>query len=421
MTMKRILGLVFVVALAAAVSMSVLSYRKAFTPAVFVTLHTDHTGLQLNSGADVKLRGVIVGQVRGITANGASATLRLALDPGDALQIPANVTAQMLPETLFGERYVALQVPPQASAAPLHNGSVIDQDHSSSAVELQRVLDEALPLLRAIAPDKLAATLGGLATALDGRGERLGQDLVTFDHYLAALDAQLPTIRADISKLAQVLATYDGALPDLMAVLRNVTITATTVTDQRDQLAAFLDDTADLGDSTRSFLDRYGDRIIQLGSVTAPVLNLLATYSPEYPCLLAGLVALQPRVEQVFAGGQMHITIEVTRDNGGYVPGRDDPVYGARTGPNCRGLPHPVVPAPAVPINDGYDYHGNRAPAPLPVGLAPVSMGFAGTAEERDLLNPIVAGATGIPVTQVPDVADLLWGPLLRGTVVNLS
>jgi phospholipid/cholesterol/gamma-HCH transport system substrate-binding protein len=421
MSMKRILGLLFVVGLAAALSMSVLSYRKAFTPAVFVTLHTDHTGLQLNSGADVKLHGVIVGQVRAISANGRDATLRLALDPGDAAQIPDNVTAQMLPETLFGERYVALQTPAQASAAPLRNGSVIDQDHSSSAVELQRVIDEALPLLRAIAPDKLAATLGALATALDGRGERLGQDLVTFDGYLTALNAQLPAIRADISKLAQVLATYDGALPDLMAVLRNVTITATTVSDQRDQLAAFLDDTADLGNAAGSFLDRYGDRIIQVGSVTAPVLNLLAAYSPEYPCLLEGVVALQPRVEQVFAGGQMHITIEVTRDNGGYVAGRDDPVYGARTGPNCRGLPHPAVPAPAVAINDGYDHSGNRAPAPLPVGLAPVAMGYAGTAEEQNLLDPIVAGATGTPVAQVPDVADLLWGPLLRGTVVNMS
>ena len=419
--MKRLLGLVFVAALAAALSMSVLSYRKAFTPSVWVTLRTDHTGLQLNQGADVKLRGVIVGQVRGITANGQTATLRLALNPGDAEQIPDNVTAQMLPETLFGERYVSLQVPPDASAVPVHDGSVIGQDRSSSAVELERVLDEALPLLRAIQPDKLAATLGALATALDGRGERIGQDLVNFDHYLTALDAQLPAIRADITKLAQVLETYDGALPDLMAVLRNVTITANTVSDQRDQLAAFLDDTADLADSTRSFLDRYGDRIIQLGSVTAPVLGLLATYSPEYPCLLQGLVTLQPKVEQVFAGGQMHITIEVTRDNGGYQRGRDDPVYGAHNGPNCRGLPHPVVPAPQVPINDGYDYKGNRTPAPLPVGLAPVSMGYAGTAEEQDLLNPIVAAATGTPVTQVPELADLLWGPLLRGTVVNLS
>jgi phospholipid/cholesterol/gamma-HCH transport system substrate-binding protein len=48
-------------------------------------------------------------------------------------------------------------------------------------------------------------------------------------------------------------------------------------------------------------------------------------------------------------------------------------------------------------------------------------MGFAGTAEERDLVKSLLAGSTGTPAAQVPDVAVLLWGPLLRGTVVNAS
>ena len=60
---------------------AVLVYRKAFTPTVDVTLMTDHTGLQLNPGADVKVRDVIVGEVRDIEANGENATLHLALRP----------------------------------------------------------------------------------------------------------------------------------------------------------------------------------------------------------------------------------------------------------------------------------------------------------------------------------------------------
>jgi len=319
-TMKRLLGFTFVLLLSAAVGMSVLTYRKAFTPVTWVTLTADHTGLQLNDGAEVKLHGVMVGEVRSIASDGQRATLRLALNPRQAALIPSNVTARMLPKTLFGERYVALQIPPDASATPLRDGSVISQDRTSAAIELGRVLDDTLPLLRAIQPDKLAATLGALATALDGRGDQLGSDVVSLGHYLDALNAQMPAIQADISKLASVLSTYDGALPDLLAILRNVTVTATTVSQQRDQLAAFLADTADLANSSREFLDRYGARIIQLGQVSAPVLELLAAYAPEYPCLLQGLVAIQPRADQVFAGGKMHITIEVTRGNGGYAP-----------------------------------------------------------------------------------------------------
>jgi phospholipid/cholesterol/gamma-HCH transport system substrate-binding protein len=418
---KRLLGIAFILLLVGATSLSVLSYRKAFTPVTWVTLRADHTGLQLNEGADVKLRGVLVGEVRQISADGQRATLRLALDPAQVNQIPATVTARLLPKTLFGERYVELQAPPGAAASPLRDGAVIEQDRSSSAIELEKVLDDVLPLLQAIQPDKLAAILGALATALEGRGDQLGQSLTRLDAYLGALNRQMPALQTDITKLADVVSNYDGALPDLLSILRNASVTMTTVAQQRDQLAAFLADATDFANSAHTFLQRYGDRIIQLGQVSAPMLALLAAYAPEYPCLLAGLVALQPNVEGVFASGQMHITLEITRDQGPYQAGRDAPVYGAKNGPNCRGLPHPGVPAPAVPVDDGYDYGTNRSPAKLPVGFTPVSMGYAGTAQEKALVLPLVAAATGTPVSRVPDSADLFWGPVLRGTVVNVT
>ena len=48
-------------------------------------------------------------------------------------------------------------------------------------------------------------------------------------------------------------------------------------------------------------------------------------------------------------------------------------------------------------------------------------MGLAGTAQEQALLKPLIAAATGTTPDQVPDVATLLWGPMLRGTVVNAT
>ena len=49
--------------------------------------------------------------MREIDSNGDGATLSLAINPAQAQLIPANVTARILPKTLFGEKYVALQVP----------------------------------------------------------------------------------------------------------------------------------------------------------------------------------------------------------------------------------------------------------------------------------------------------------------------
>ncbi|MER6594498.1 MCE family protein, partial [Micromonospora purpureochromogenes] len=356
----RILGIVFIAVLTAALTGSVLQYRKAFTPVAWVTLRADRAGLQLNEGADVKVRGVVVGEVRSVGSTGAGAAIRLALDPGTTPLIPADVSARLLPKTLFGERYVELVPPTGGTAPPIRDGAVIQQDRSRTAVELERVLDQALPLLQAVRPDQLAATLGALSTALEGRGEQLGANITRLDAYLRELNPAMPTIAEDVRKLAVVLDSYDVALPDLLALLRDVTVTARTVVDQRDQLAAFLAETTATADVTRGFLDRHGDQLIALGEVSRPVLELLATYAPEYPCLMRGLVALQPRVEEVFAGGRMHITLEVTRDGGKFERGRDEPVYGAHDGPRCHGLPRPAQPAPEVPVDDGYDRQGAR-------------------------------------------------------------
>jgi phospholipid/cholesterol/gamma-HCH transport system substrate-binding protein len=46
-------------------------------------------------------------------------------------------------------------------------------------------------------------------------------------------------------------------------------------------------------------------------------------------------------------------------------------------------------------------------------------MGQAATSQERALVRPLVGAVTGVPPAEVPDIALLLWGPLLRGAVVN--
>ncbi|WP_254549045.1 MCE family protein [Catellatospora tritici] len=418
---QRLLGAGFVLLLVAALTTSVLVYRRTFTPTAWVTLRTDHTGMQLTPGADVKLRGVVVGDVREIGSDGQAATLRLALDPDLIGLVPADVTARLLPKTLFGERYVELV--PGGGSARLRDGAVIDQDRSTSAVELEQVLDRALPVLQAIKPDKLAATLGALAYALDGRGDQLGHDLATTNTYLAQLNTRMPTIATDVKRLTEVLDAYHAATPDLLAVLRDLTVTARTVADQRDELSRFLADTTDLADRGREFLDRYDARIVQVGQVSRPVLELLAAYAPEYPCLMRGLVAQQPRVEQVFASGRMHITLEVTKDGGKYTAA-DRPAWGASGGPDCRGLPDPHVPAAQHPVSDGYEYGAARSPLrPADLGAfgAGADMGAAGTAQEQALLKPLLALSQGTDPAQVSDTDVLLWGPLLRGTVVNIQ
>lgn len=414
----RVYGVVFLALLALLVGLAVASYKQVFTPVVRVTLLTDHVGNQLSPPADVKLRGLIVGQVRSVTADGSRARVELALAPDTVGLIPRNVRARLLPKTLFGERFVSLVLPEHPAAAHIAAGDVIPQDRSQTAIELEKVFEDTLPLLRTLKPEQLSYTLNALATALDGRGDKLGDNLVRVDRYLKQINPKMPTIAADISGLADVAGTYGDAAPDLVRLLRNATVTSKTLVDERSRLADLFAATAGAADTGRAVLSENADRIIQLGSTSRPTLELLAHYSPEYPCLLAGLTRWQPRIDKAFSGGIFHITLEVAPQRPAYQPG-EEPRWEETRGPSCQGLPDPVVPNQGDKLRDGTA--PGRTPRGSTAPAADATSGLAGTLEERQVVSSILSPVMGLPADQVPDVAALLFGPMARGTVVGLS
>src|SRR5579875_3528726 len=143
---QRLVGLVFLVVIGLLIWLSLALYNKQFTTVDMVTLRTSSIGNELHPEAQVLVRGVQVGEVRSITSSGSGATLQLAIQPGMVSDLPANVTAEMVPTTLFGDRYVDLILPRKPAEARLTNGSVISQDHSRDATELDTIINNLEPL-----------------------------------------------------------------------------------------------------------------------------------------------------------------------------------------------------------------------------------------------------------------------------------
>ncbi|MFF1563063.1 MCE family protein [Streptomyces sp. NPDC058293] len=405
----RLYGVVFLAVLALLLSLSVAAYQQVFTSVVRITLEADSLGNQLDPRADVKLRGLLVGEVRAVRADGAKATLDLALKPEYVASIPSDVHARLLPKTLFGEKYVDLVAPARTSARPIRAGDVITQDRTRVGIELQQLMNDLLPLLRTVRPGKLNATLSAFATALEGRGDRIGDNLTRVEDYLHRLNPHLPSLTEDFARLADVAEVYGDAAPDLMGILRNTVTTSRTIVEERDRLAAALTTTATAAGTADGFLDANGDRLITLGRVSRPTLGVFARYSPEYPCLFAGLVREEQASEQAFKGGKMHITLEVVRQQGAYEPG-EYPRYADRSGPNCRDLPHPPVPAPGVHLDDGSKKGSPSGPADV-----------SATRAEQRAVGSLVAPVLGVPADEVPPVATLLFGPMARGTAVSVA
>ncbi len=415
----RTYGVVFLVVLALLIGLTIAIYNKTFVDVVRVSLETNRVGNQLAPPADVKLRGMIVGEVREVRSNGERATIDLALQPGSVGMIPANVSVRLLPKTLFGEKFVDLVVPASPSSRRLSDGDVISQDRSTTAIELERVLDDLLPLLQAVQPAKLNATLNAFATALEGRGEKLGENLELVNQYFEEFNPKLETLKTDITGLADVSQIYADAAPDLVDMLRNFSITARTIAEKQQVYAGFLAGTTGFANTTRQVVAENEQRIITLNSVSAPTLQMFARYSPIYPCLLQSLTESNEFIGKTFANGELHITLEVVKQRDGYRPG-EEPEWNESSGPDCHGLPRPQKPSPGANLNDGS--RGNQSSGrAVPDFLVDPSSGPAGSQSEQDVVDPLVAPVMGVPADEVPDLATLLFGPMARGTAVSHS
>jgi phospholipid/cholesterol/gamma-HCH transport system substrate-binding protein len=393
---------------------------------------TERAGLQLLPHSDVKVRGLIVGEVRGADATSDGATLHLALDPGKAKLIPRNVQARLLPKTLFGEKYVDLQIPAQPAPLGLREGQVIQQDRSQAAVEIDKVLNDLLPLLQAVKPAELNATLNALATALQGRGDQIGRNLEQADDLLRKINPQLGTLVHDLHGLADVSDIYAAAAPDLLQTLRNLNVTSRTITDKRGTIEQLIPATTALAQDGDVFMRHNGPKIIGVNIANRDVASLVARYSPSLPCVFAGLMKLKPEAERVAGGGgskTFNLTVEIVKPRPGFKYPLDLPEAKDHRNPRCYGLPNPKVPSPDYLALDGTqddlwwknpdDPNGNGGSRGRALSNVFVDTGSL-TPEQQ--IKSVLGPLTRTNADDLSDVSALMFGPLLQdGSVVTIK
>lgn len=391
---RRSAGLVFLVVLALLVWLSVALYDKRFTPVALVTLDASTVGNELHRHAEVKVRGVVVGEVGDITSTGSGARLTLAIAPDMVASLPANVSAELVPTSLFGERYVDLMLPRDPVPARLVSGSVIGQDRSSSAIELEKVFDNLFPMLETLQPQKLSVTLTTLAQGLDGRGAELGATIDTLNDYLRQLIPTLPALDNDIMRLASVANDYGVSAPDIVTALSDFTATTKTIAAQQDRLDQLYSSVTGAATNLSSFLRSDGDNVIRLATDSGSTLRLLARYSPEFPCVFEQLTAFEPAMDAALGKGTrqpgLHITLHSVPSRPAYVPGRDTPVYHQDTGPRCFAATAAQLAQPGSPQQDG-------------------------------LIDELAAPGLGLAPSEMPGWSAELLGPLYRGTEVSVQ
>ena len=104
-----------VVFLAALVWITAALFTGKLQSFVNVTVTSDRSGLAMETGGKVKMRGVQVGRVSAVTGGREPVQLKLEIYPDQVKFIPANVGARIRATTVFGAKFVDLVYPDDPS------------------------------------------------------------------------------------------------------------------------------------------------------------------------------------------------------------------------------------------------------------------------------------------------------------------
>lgn len=347
---RPLTGLATILVIAGIIAFAAGLFRGDFTESVPITVVSPRAGLVMNPDAKVKMRGVVVGKVASIESGpDGRAILSLAMQPSQMHLIPSNVLVDIASTTVFGAKSVELVPPADPSPQPLAANAVLQ--NKDVTVEINTVFQELTSVFSSIDPIKLNETLGAIRSAVDGRGQKIGQMLSNLDAFLAKQEPSLPALSHDLETLPEVSNAYADAAPDLLAAADNSIPISKTIVEEQHNLEAFLISTIGLADMGNQVVGGNRDALTKVVHLLTPTTDLTNEYHQALWCgLSAALVNLHaaplpdPGITDLFG-------LELGAERYRYPTNL--PKVAATGGPRCENLPNvPYGVAPPFVVTD---------------------------------------------------------------------
>jgi phospholipid/cholesterol/gamma-HCH transport system substrate-binding protein len=339
-----------------------LQFRGDFTPRTQLMMLASRAGLMTDRGSKVTYNGVTIGWVGDVTEvddNGTpKAKLTLYVAPKYIPLIPANVDVDIKATTVFGSKYVSFNSPKNPSLQRISGNDVIDV--TSVTTEVNTLFETVTQVAEKVDPVKLNTTLTAAAQALGGLGDKFGQSFVNGNVILADVNPQMPQLRDDIQRLADLADVYTNASPDLWEFLSNAVATAHTLNAQQGNVDAALLASIGFGNTGADILERGGPYLVRGLADEVPTSQLFDKYSPETFCTIRNYHDQLPAANKLFGGNgySLRSINELVGAGNPYVYPDNLPRTNARGGPEGRpGCWAPITrdlwPAPYLVMDTG--------------------------------------------------------------------
>ncbi|MCF3941212.1 MCE family protein [Gordonia tangerina] len=240
-------------------------YRAVFTSAS-----------AMKSGSKVKIAGVEVGQVSGVSlTRDNDAEVEFSVDR--EYRLPSSVRALIRYENLTGDRYLELEQGSGSAGEYLSPGDQIPVDQTEPALDLDKLLGGFKPLFRTLDPDEVNELSASIVAVFQGQGPALNKLLADTASFTGALADRDQLIDQVIDNLNTTLSTLDGDRTGLDSSIDQLQQLASGLAEQRGVIGNSLTQTskvtnglADLLQTTRPDLQQM---VANTGSTSQELLN----------------------------------------------------------------------------------------------------------------------------------------------------
>ncbi|GAB3961301.1 MCE family protein [Actinoallomurus acanthiterrae] len=214
----KLLIFMVIATLATAVLAVAISNMQFVASRKYNLIFTDAAGL--NSGDEVRIAGVRVGQVDGIKlyqGHLARVTIEVIKDQ----TLPRSTQAQLRYRNLMGQRYVSL-TEGSGQGGDLPAGGTIPKEQTQPALDLTALFNGFRPLLRAIKPQDVNQLTYQLIQVLQGEGGTVNGLLAHVANLTETLGNRDEVIGRVIDNLDKVISTIDSRDQEVSALITNL-------------------------------------------------------------------------------------------------------------------------------------------------------------------------------------------------------
>lgn len=234
-------------------------------------LMSDVTGL--NVGDQVKLAGVTVGQVTGITTRRGQAYVSFGVN--HQVRLPVDTEVGIRWHNVLGQKFLYLY--PSGDSVPyLAAGSTIPASHDEGDADLGEFLNALGPVIQSINPAEANAFVQGVLGGLQGNLDQVGalvDNAATVSDTVGNLQLQVGQV---IDNLSAVIGSLGGRSQDLQQVVSNLATISSALASRNDTLDAVIGNFGKVaGDFSQLLSNNRGnlDTIISSLQTVASVLH----------------------------------------------------------------------------------------------------------------------------------------------------